>query len=98
MGLLSMGSAASPSAKLLAGEAGAKQLVSVQQDGDSKGLSVFFEGEGKTSVSQVLAEGGLPPMPVQTRAPKGEKAVGSRKYEVREEQSYAGQYPVRNFV
>ncbi|ETN36477.1 uncharacterized protein HMPREF1541_08755 [Cyphellophora europaea CBS 101466] len=93
VGLLSMGSAAAPSPKLLAGEEGAKQLVAVKEEG-GKGLAVFFEGE-KGLGAQVLGEGGMPPMPVQSRA-KG--TVGAEKYELAESQTYNNQYPCRTFV
>lgn len=93
VGLLSMGSAAQPSPKLLAGEEGAKQLVAVKEEGD-KGLAVLFESE-KALGARVLGEGGLPPMPVQTRA-RG--TIGAEKYEVAETQAYNDQYPCRSFV
>lgn len=60
VGLLTLGSAANPSPKLLAGEEGSKQLVAVKQEGE-KGLAAYFEQEKATAV---LGEGGLPPMPV----------------------------------
>lgn len=59
VGLLTVGSAASPSPNLLAGEEGNKQLVAVKQEGE-KGLSAYFESEKGTAV---LAENGLPPLP-----------------------------------
>ena len=59
MGLLTVGSAAKPSPKLLAGEEGSKQLVAVKQEGE-RGLSAYFEQEKATAV---LGESGLPPMP-----------------------------------
>jgi hypothetical protein len=92
VGLLSMGSAANPSPKLLAGEEGAKQLVAVKEEGD-KGLSVFFESD-KSVASKVLGEGGLPPMPVSFRS----ASVEPPRYEVAEDQGYKDQYPCRTFV
>lgn len=59
VGLLTIGSAANPSPKLLAGEEGQKQLVAVKQDGE-KGLAAYFESEKATAV---LGEDGQPPMP-----------------------------------
>ncbi len=59
VGLLTVGSAANPSPKLLAGEEGAKQLVAVQQEGE-KGLAAYFESE---TPAAVLGEDGLPPKP-----------------------------------
>ena len=44
VGLLSLGSAAAPSPKLLAGEEGSKQLVAVKEQGQ-KGLAAYFEQE-----------------------------------------------------
>ena len=66
VGLLSVGSAASPSPKLLAGEEGSKQLVLAKQEGE-KGLATFFE---KEKSANVLGEGGLPPQPVSFKTPK----------------------------
>jgi hypothetical protein len=81
VGLLSMGSAAKPSPKLLAGEEGMKQLVAVKEEG-SKGLSAYFDGQKGTAV---LGEGGLPPMPVSTsRSGK----LGAQGYNLHEEQAY----------
>lgn len=82
VGLLTMGSAAKPSPKLLAGEEGQKQLVAVKEEGQ-KGLSAYFESEKGASV---LSEGGLPPMPVSTRS----AAQGVQGYKLIDdsEQSY----------
>jgi hypothetical protein len=64
VGLLTMGSAANPSPKLLAGEEGQKQLVAVKEEGQ-KGLSAYFERQKGTAV---LGQNGLPPMPVSSRS------------------------------
>jgi len=88
VGLLTVGSAANPSPKLLAGEEGNKQLVAVKQEGQ-KGLSAYFESEKAASV---LAEDGQPPMPVSF----GKSNLV--KYQVAEEQSYETAYPCRSFV
>lgn len=82
VGLLTMGSAAKLSPKLLAGEEGQKQLVAVQEEGQ-KGLSAYFESEKGAAV---LGEGGLPPMPVSTR----NAAIKARDYKLidESEQSY----------
>ena len=58
--LLTMGNAANPDPKLLAGEEVAKQLVSVKAEGE-KGLAAYFEGQ--KSVESVLGKDGMPPMP-----------------------------------
>jgi len=63
VGLLSVGSKASPKEDVLQiGEAGAKQLVQVRQEGEEKGLAALFEKDRKT-VGSVLGPSGLPPLP-----------------------------------
>ncbi|KAI9874533.1 MAG: hypothetical protein M1830_009643 [Pleopsidium flavum] len=63
VGLLSVGSKASPKEDVLQiGEAGAKQLVQVKQEGEEKGLAALFEKD-KKSVASVLGPNGLPPLP-----------------------------------
>ncbi len=84
VGLLSMGSAANPSQKLLAGAEGSKQLVAVKQDGEEKGLSTFFEQQ--KAVGSVLGANGMPPFP----PPRGRTQFGT-KYELEGEQSYENQ-------
>ncbi|RVX71762.1 hypothetical protein B0A52_03946 [Exophiala mesophila] len=80
VGLLSYGSAADPSPKLLTGDEGAKQLVEVKQTGE-KGLATFFESQqakGAAGVSSILTNGGLPPNPVAVRS----KHLKAEKYEI----------------
>ncbi|KIW85723.1 hypothetical protein Z517_01115 [Fonsecaea pedrosoi CBS 271.37] len=87
VGLLTLGSAANPSPKLLAGEEGSKQLVAAKQEGE-KGLATYFEQE---KAAAVLGENGLPPKPV---------AYGHKKdvkYEIGPT-SYGDEYPCRSFV
>jgi hypothetical protein len=84
VGLLSVGSAANPSQKLLAGTEGSKQLVAVKQEGEEKGLATFFEQE--KAVGSVLREDGMPPFPV----PRGIAQYG-KQYELEGEQSYGDQ-------
>ncbi|KAK5054605.1 hypothetical protein LTR84_001496 [Exophiala bonariae] len=91
VGLLSIGSAAAPSPKLLAGEEGSKQLVTVKEQGQ-KGLAAYFEAE-KGSGAAVLAADGLPPLPVAVRS----KSVKAEKYELGHT-SYGEDYPCRSFV
>ncbi|KAI9750116.1 MAG: Nuclear envelope morphology protein 1 [Chaenotheca gracillima] len=63
VGLLSVGSKANPREDTpLIGDAGAKQLVQLQQEGQEKGLANFFEKDNK-SIASVLGPNGLPPMP-----------------------------------
>lgn len=76
--LLTVGSAANPSPKLLAGAEGTKQLIDVKHEGE-KGLSAYFERAKGTAV---LGEGGLPPNPAPFKAPT------VVKYELGSEQSY----------
>lgn len=80
VGLLTVGSAATPSPKLLAGEEGQKQLVAVKEEGQ-KGLAAYFESSKGTAV---LGEGGLPPMPVSTRS----TVRAAQGYKLLEDQSY----------
>ena len=75
VGLLSLGSAAAPSPKLLAGEEGSKQLVAVKEQGQ-KGLAAYFEQE--KGAAAVLGQDGLPPLPVAVRS----KSVKAEKYEL----------------
>lgn len=84
VGLLSVGSAANPSPKLLAGDDGSKQLTAVKAEGEEKGLAAFLEQE--KAVKGPLREDGLPPFP----PPRGHAQV-SRKYELEDEQSYKNQ-------
>ena len=82
VGLLSVGSAANPKEDVLQiGDAGAKQLVTVKEEGQ-KGLSAFFEKNKDLSAS-VLGAGGMPPLPA-SRHPQG-KRYGLLGHE---EQSY----------
>jgi hypothetical protein len=80
VGLLTVGSAANPSPKLLAGEEGQKQLVTVQEAG-KKGLSAYFDGQKGAAV---LGQGGLPPLPPSTRSPQ----IKATDYDLLEDQSY----------
>lgn len=75
--LLSVGSKASPKDDVLRiGDAGSKQLVQLQQDGEEKGLASLFEREKKTSVS-IFGPNGLPPFPSGMSRASQE---GGRKY------------------
>jgi hypothetical protein len=82
-GLLTVGSAANPKDDVLQiGEAGQKQLVQVQQDGEEKGLAALFEKD-KKSIGGVLSPSGMPPLPVSMH-PGGT----GEKYEMGQEQPY----------
>jgi hypothetical protein len=80
--LLSVGSKAAPKDEVLQlGDAGAKQLVAVKEEGEKGGLAVFLAKETGVG-SSVLGAGGLPPMPPT--------AVGAKTYGLigANEQSY----------
>ncbi|KAL8926456.1 MAG: hypothetical protein Q9208_002999 [Pyrenodesmia sp. 3 TL-2023] len=63
VGLLTVGSQAKPKENILQiGDAGTKQLMQVQQEGEDKGLAALFERE-ITSVANVLGANGMPPFP-----------------------------------
>ncbi|KAF2461557.1 hypothetical protein BDY21DRAFT_332523 [Lineolata rhizophorae] len=92
VGLLSVGSKASPKDEVLKiGDEGKRQLVAVKEEGE-KGLAEFFERE-KGMAMGVLGEGGLPPMP----GGLGPQQNGEKRYMVNEEQSYGDSYPCRTF-
>ena len=62
VGLLTVGSAASPNEEVLKiGDAGTKQLAEVKEEGE-RGLSAFFKSGGKASMG-VLKANGMPPLP-----------------------------------
>ena len=61
-GLLALGSAANP--RIGVGAEGEKQLVAVKEESEH-GLSLAFEKGGEKAISEVLADGGLPPFPGQ---------------------------------
>lgn len=78
VGLLTVGSAANPSPKLLAGEEGTKQLVAVKHEGE-KGLAAYFEREKTPTL--VLGEDGLPPKPASFGQLPGKKYdIGPTSY------------------
>jgi hypothetical protein len=61
--LLSVGSQAEPKDEVLQlGDAGKKQLVQVQQQGEEKGLASYLS-ENMSLASSVLGPDGLPPLP-----------------------------------
>ncbi len=77
VGLLSVGSKTSPKEGVLQiGDAGAKQLVQVKQEGEDKGLAAYFEKE-KGAAKGIFGPGGLPPFPsgMSRTSP-----LGGRKY------------------
>lgn len=72
VGLLSVGSQAAPKDDVLQiGEAGEKQLVSVKQQAEERGLAGLFEKD-KNGIKEVLGANGLPPLPCNLN-PAGSK-------------------------
>lgn len=68
VGLLTVGSQAAPKDDVLQiGEAGQKQLVSVKQEGEQRGLAAHFEKD-KKGIQGVLGPNGLPPTPCNLNA------------------------------
>jgi hypothetical protein len=88
--LLEVGSAAQPKQELI-GEAGSKQLVAAQEEGQ-KGLSVAFE-RNMGLAKDVLGPGGMPPLP----SGLGLSADGKKRYEIEQEQSYSSEYVSSSF-
>ncbi|KAL9058532.1 MAG: hypothetical protein Q9162_001687 [Coniocarpon cinnabarinum] len=85
VGLLSVGSQAAPREDVLQiGDAGQKQLVAVQEEGQKTGLPTFFKKD-KANMAAVLGPDGLPPMPSNL----GQNMVG-KQYSLDAEQSYEG--------
>jgi hypothetical protein len=85
VGLLTVGSEAQPKDDVLQlGDAGAKQLIAVQTEGQKSGLPAFF-GKDKAAVKAVLGPGGLPPMPTNL----GQNMSG-KSYTLNKEQTYEG--------
>ncbi|KAL8821210.1 MAG: hypothetical protein Q9223_000725 [Gallowayella weberi] len=77
VGLLTVGSKAEPKDDVLQnGEAGAKQLIQVQQEGEEKGLASLLQRE-KTKVASILGPNGLPPFPTGASRTSPQ---GGRKY------------------
>ncbi|KAL4963181.1 putative NADH-ubiquinone oxidoreductase 21 kDa subunit [Aspergillus stella-maris] len=90
VGLLTVGSQASPKDDVLqVGEAGEKQLVSVQQEGEERGLAGFFQKD-KNGVKGVLGPNGLPPTPCNLNS--------ASKYQIDNDHGYPNVYPCRTFV
>lgn len=91
VGLLSVGSQAAPKDDVLqVGEAGEKQLVSVKQQGEQRGLAGLFEKDNK-GIKSVLGVNGLPPMPCNLNS-------SASKYQLGDDHGYPDVYPCRTFV
>lgn len=77
VGLVSVGSKAIPNNDALqVGDAGAKQLVQIAQEGQGRGLAAYFEKDQKRTVD-ILGPDGLPPFPSGMSRVSPE---GGRKY------------------
>lgn len=77
VGLLSVGSKANPKDDILqVGDAGAKQLVQVKQEGEEKGLAALFE-KNQESTTNIFGRDGLPPFPSGLNRVSSD---GGRKY------------------
>ncbi|EHA20324.1 NADH-ubiquinone oxidoreductase 21.3 kDa subunit [Aspergillus awamori] len=91
VGLLSVGSQAAPKDDVLQiGEAGEKQLVSVKQQAEERGLAGLFEKD-KNGIKEVLGANGLPPLPCNLNPTGG-------KYQLGHDHGYPNIYPCRTFV
>ncbi|PGH04760.1 hypothetical protein AJ79_06981 [Helicocarpus griseus UAMH5409] len=83
VGLLTVGSEASPKENVLQiGEAGTKQLVEVEQQGEERGLAALFEKE-KNVTADLMGPQGLPPMPPNLNT--------ASRYEMGPDQAYPSQ-------
>ncbi|KAL2816168.1 hypothetical protein BJX63DRAFT_149612 [Aspergillus granulosus] len=90
VGLLTVGSQAAPKDEILKiGEAGEKQLVSVKQEGEERGLAGLFEKD-KSGIKGVLGPNGLPPLPCNLNS--------ASKYQIDSDHGYPNVYPCRTFV
>lgn len=84
VGLLTVGSQAVPRDDILQiGEAGEKQLVSVKQEGEDRGLAGLFQKD-KTGIKSVLGPTGLPPTPCNLNS--------ASKYQIDDHHGYPDVY------
>lgn len=91
VGLLTVGSAAAPKDDILQiGEAGAKQLTEIQEQGQERGLAALFEKD-KKSILGVLGANGLPPTPANINTVA---RASQSKYEINKEQGYPEVYVI----
>lgn len=85
VGLLTVGSQAAPKDDVLQiGEAGEKQLVTVKQEGEERGLAALFEKD-KKGVQSVLGPNGMPPLPCNLN-------TSTTKYQIDKEHGYPDVY------
>lgn len=89
--LLTVGSAAAPKDDVLQiGEAGAKQLIEIQEQGQERGLAGLFEKD-KKSVQGIFGANGLPPTPANINTVA---QASQSKYEINTEQGYPEVYVI----
>ena len=83
--LLTVGSQAKPKDDVLQiGEAGTKQLIAVQQEGEERGLAAYFAKDNKGFLG-VLDPNGLPPTPCNLNP-------STTKYELDDDHGYPEKY------
>lgn len=84
VGLLTVGSQTAPNEDILKiGEAGEKQLVSVKQQGEERGLAGLFQKD-KHGIGGVLGPDGLPPTPCNFNS--------ASKYQIDNDHGYPNVY------
>lgn len=89
VGLLTVGSQAAPKDDVLQiGEAGEKQLISVKEQGEERGLAALFEKD-KNTMQGVLGANGLPPTPCNIHT---STQSSQPKYEIDQEHGYPAKY------
>ncbi|KAI0412670.1 NADH-ubiquinone oxidoreductase 21.3 kDa subunit [Xylaria grammica] len=93
--LLSVGNAAAPKQELI-GDAGAKKLVAVAEEGQSGGLAAYFEKNTTAMAAHDVLVGGLPPLPSGERK-KADGNWEAYQYNLTEENAYPEKYPCRTF-
>lgn len=89
VGLLTVGSQAAPKEEVLQiGEAGEKQLISLKQHGEERGLAGLFQKD-KNGIRGVLGPNGLPPTPCN---------LNSSKYQIDNDHGYPNVYVLFRIV
>ncbi|KAL5332120.1 hypothetical protein BJX70DRAFT_385078 [Aspergillus crustosus] len=90
VGLLTVGSQVAPKEDILQiGQADEKQLISIREDGEERGLAGLFQDD-KNGIKGVLGPNGLPPNPCNLNS--------ASKYQLGNEHGYPNVYPCRTFV
>ncbi|PYH97748.1 NADH-ubiquinone oxidoreductase 21.3 kDa subunit [Aspergillus ellipticus CBS 707.79] len=90
--LLTVGSKATPKDEVLQiGKAGEKQIVSIKQQGEDRGLAGLFEKD-KNGIKGVLGANSLPPIPCNLNP------SGTTQYQLGHDHGYPDVYPCRTFI